>query len=80
MLQELEQASKNQVGKMNLSDPDQKAHFEKCFKRFYTKQSVSAIKTKTLSGVNSFLDPSEARPSGPPPSNIPLNNEDNWTG
>jgi hypothetical protein len=77
MLNELEQASKNQVGRMNLADPDQKAHFEECFNRFYTKHSVSTTQSQTQGGASRILDTSEARLWSVAPSNIPLSNTDN---
>ena len=59
-LSDLEQANKNQVGRMNLADPDQKAHFEECFDRFYTKHSVSAAQSEAQIGAARILDTSEA--------------------
>lgn len=56
MLTELEQANKNQVGKMNLADPDQKAHFEECFERFYNKQSVDKTQSQARQGASRALD------------------------
>ena len=59
MLNDLEQASKNQVGRMNLADPDQKIHFEECFNRFYTKHSVNTAQLNAKGGVRGIIDSQE---------------------
>jgi hypothetical protein len=70
-LNEIWLGSTTQIGKINLTDPDQLNHFQACFERFYNKQTVDAVQNSTRGGVRNLTDAREGEQSSIPAS-LPL--------